>query len=95
MRIAFDSQAFCNQTYGGISRYFVRIAEQLISQNQDVAVFAPLYQNHYLKELPQGVVHGYGLKRYPPKSSPLFFQPNQWVSKIAIRQWNPDVVHQT
>jgi hypothetical protein len=52
MRIAFDYQAFCIQSYGGASRYFVRVAEQLIARKQEVGIFAPLYLNHYVKELP-------------------------------------------
>jgi glycosyltransferase involved in cell wall biosynthesis len=95
MRIAFDSEIFSVQSYGGVSRYFVRLAEQLISRNQDVGVFAPFHRNHYLKELPTGLVHGYGLNRYTPKSSRLILPLNRLVSKIAIKRWMPDVVHET
>ncbi len=95
MRIAFDYQAFCIQTYGGILRYFVRLVEQLIAQEQEVRVFAPFHWNHYLKELPSGIVNGYGLKRYPPKSSRLMLPLNQFVSEIAMKQWNPHVEHET
>ena len=69
--------------------------EQLISRNQNVGIFAPLHRNHYLKELPTSVVHGYGLNSYLPKSSRLILPLNQLVSKIAIKLWTPDVVHET
>ena len=95
MRIAFDSQTFCNQSYGGISRYFVRLAEQLISRNQQVGIFAPLHRNHYLKELPSSVVYGFGLNSYLPKSNRLMLPLNQLISKIAINQWRPHIVHET
>jgi hypothetical protein len=51
LRIVFDYQTFCLQSYGGISRYFVRLADQLIAGKQDVGIFAPLYLNHYMQDV--------------------------------------------
>jgi len=95
MRIAFDYQTFCNQTYGGISRYFVRLAEQLAAAQQDARIFAPLHQNRYAGDLPPGIVQGFGLPRYPPRSTPLFLALNRAVARRAIGNWRPDIVHET
>ncbi len=38
MRVAFDHQIFSLQNYGGISRYFARIAEQMVSAGNDVGI---------------------------------------------------------
>ncbi len=95
MRIAYDSQTFCHQSWGGISRYVVRLAEQLISRNQNVGVFAPLHRNNHVKDLSPEVVYGYRVNSYLPKSRRLMLSLNQWISKIAIKQWSPDVVHET
>jgi len=94
MRIAFDHQEFCLRAYGGIGRYFVRLAEQLIALQQEVAIFAALYQNRSLGELPAGVVHGYALC-YPPKSGPVLQQMSRIISNRAIKRWRPQVVHET
>lgn len=47
MRIAFDFQIFLLQKYGGISRYFVGLAENLQTQ-ADVKIVAPLHINSTL-----------------------------------------------
>lgn len=95
MRIAFDYQTFCNQTYGGISRYFVRLIEQLVASQHNARIFAPLHQNRYVSNLPLGIVRGFGLPRYPPRSTPLFIPLNRFVARRAIGNWQPDIVHET
>ena len=95
MRIAFDHQAFCRQTAGGISRYFCRLADALAHQQQEIAIFAPVYRNRYLKELPSTLVHGYGIKNYPPKSAEICVAANAWIAKPLMHQWKPDLVHET
>lgn len=94
MRIAFDYQSFCQQ-YSGVSRYFVRLAEQLIAGKQDVGIFAPLHRNHYVKELPSGVVFGRALNCYPPRGGRAVVLLNHVISKRAIQKWLPQVVHET
>lgn len=51
MRIAFDSQIFLLQKYGGISRYFYELAKEL-SNNNGVKQFivAPFYINRYIQK---------------------------------------------
>ena len=97
MRIAFDHQAFCLQKTGGISRYFCRLAEQLeqTKQADDVGVFAPLYRNQYLRELSKNLVHGYSVKDYPTKTAGLLVKANGWLAKSQIKEWKPDLVHET
>jgi glycosyltransferase involved in cell wall biosynthesis len=95
MRIAFDYQKFCAQPYGGITRYFTRLAERLLQLGQEVGVFAPIHLNQYVRALPPSVVHGYGLPRYLPRTEPLMMMINQWISKNSIRRWQPNIVHET
>ncbi len=95
MRIAYDHQIFCSQSYGGISRYFVRLAEELAAGRHEVRIFAPLHQNRYARELPPGIVKGYGLPGYPPRSIPLFMPPNRILARSAIARWAPEIVHET
>ena len=95
MRIAFDYQTFCNQKFGGVSRYFSSLAGQLDALEQDVRIFAPLHQNHYAKDLPTGIVQGFSVPRYPPRSWSLLTAVNLFVTRPAIKKWNPDIVHET
>jgi len=95
MRIAFDYQTFCLQPYGGISRYFVRLAKELIEAKQDVGIFAPLHRNHYVNFLSNGVVHGFRINRYPPRSTRVILPISRFLAKPAIQKWGPHVVHET
>lgn len=95
MRIAFDHQAFCRQIAGGISRYYCRLAEALSLKGQQVGMFAPIYRNIYLKDLPAHLVHGFNVKNYPPKTAGMCVAANGLAARAMIRRWNPDVVHET
>ena len=95
MRIAFDYQTFTQQTYGGISRYFTQLAQGLLNLEQQVEIFAPLHRNSYLESLPQTVINGRRINRYPPKTSRFFMAYNELVSRHQIARWKPDVVHET
>lgn len=95
MKIAFDHQIFALQTYGGISRYIVRLAQGLIALGEDVCVLAPLHRNRYLEELPNHVVHGRGFDRFPPKTSRLISFTNRQLCAMQLRKLRPDLLHET
>jgi glycosyltransferase involved in cell wall biosynthesis len=95
MKIAFDYQAFTMQSYGGISRYYTTLAYEFVQQNQDVNVFAGLHHNHYVDELPDGVVKGKRLNKYPPKSGRVFQWFNHAISQVQMKVWQPDIIHET
>ena len=95
MRIAFDHQIFSEQTYGGISRYYAHLAQELVNLDQRIGVFAPLYRNAYLAELPAEIVHGKHISRYPPKTARLILAYNRFRSSRLIVKWRPDLVHET
>lgn len=95
MRVAIDSQIFCSQQYGGVSRYFARLAAELYRQHTEVNIFAPLHTNHYLGDLPTDCVQGRRLRYCPPRSKRLLRPLNAILSKGPIRRWNPDVIHES
>jgi glycosyltransferase involved in cell wall biosynthesis len=103
MRIAYDHQIFSLQKTGGIGRYFCRLVDQLHAMHQDtgvkesaeVGVFAPFYRNQYLSQLPSGIVHGKQVKDYLPKTAGLMVGVNGLISRHKLRQWHPDLVHET
>ncbi len=95
MKIAFDHQIFTMQAYGGISRYYTILASELFKQSQNVGVFAGLHQNHYLKDLPSGIVQGRGMSKYPPKTGRIFQWVNFGMSHVQMKHWCPDIIHET
>ena len=85
MKIAFDHQTFNCQAYGGISRYYTVLAQELLNKGQDVGVFGGVHRNNYLSALPGDVVSGLKLKKYPPKTGRLFLGLNHHLVNMQIR----------
>lgn len=94
MKIAYDHQTFSIQAYGGISRYYARLAENLLLNNEEVKIFSPLYRNNYLVNLPESAVQGYKLD-YPTQVKRLAYWFNAVTGKKSLEKWKPDVVHET
>jgi glycosyltransferase involved in cell wall biosynthesis len=95
MKIVFDHQIFTQQSYGGISRYFVRLAQGLLALGHQADVVAPIHRNRYLKDLPAQRVHGVELERFPRKTGRLFMLANDLLSKIDMRNRDADLLHET
>jgi glycosyltransferase involved in cell wall biosynthesis len=95
MRIAFDHQAFCLQRTGGISRYFVRIAQELNRLGESVGVFAPFYRNLYLRDLDRSCIHGHSVQNYPSRTASAAVAINGFLARRQIKRWQPDIVHET
>lgn len=96
MRILYDYQAFSRQFYGGVSRYFVELA-RLLSRLDDaeVKILAPLYINHYLKELGPDIVSGRQISRVPKAAGKLFNIYNRAATRYHIANYRPTIMHET
>jgi glycosyltransferase involved in cell wall biosynthesis len=100
MKISYDSQIFCAQTYGGVSRYFCEIASRLAQTPElEVSIAAPLYINAYLQNLPPGIVMGFGgppADRFKSTYLRLFFRGlSLALGELALQAQFPDIVHET
>ena len=95
MRIAFDHQAFCLQRTGGVSRYFCELVSAMLPTHQDVRIFAPLYRNVYLRDVPAANVQGYWIKDYPTYTAGLCTRIMGRLASAAIERWQPDLIHET
>lgn len=95
MKIAFDSQIFTMQKYGGISRYICSLATHLAVQEElNTRIFAPLYLNAYLAGMPQELVSS---KKIPliPETGRLARVISRLSMHSAIKKFSPDILHQT
>ena len=95
MKIAFDYQIFSQQGYGGISRYYNKLALEFSNLSEDISIFAGVHKNHYLSSLPDGIVSGCKLSKYPPKTGKLFLLGNQYLTEYQMKLWKPDLIHET
>ncbi|MBN7813507.1 glycosyltransferase family 4 protein [Algoriphagus sp. H41] len=94
MKVAFDGQIFGMQKYGGISRYFARLAEELEQQKIQTRVYAGYHINSYLKG-EGSLVKGQYLDRYPKRTIRMFRKWNGIRASLASGIFGPDIVHET
>lgn len=95
MNIVFGYQIFALQSYGGISRYFVRLAQGLLALGEQIDVVAPIHRNRYLKDLPSALVHGLEFERFFPKTARVVMLANHLLSKRKLAHIAADIVHDT
>jgi glycosyltransferase involved in cell wall biosynthesis len=95
MKILFDHQIFSAQKYGGISRYFVNIANKMSDIGENVRICAPIHKNCFLKESSRHLSSGFYFKFFPPKTIRIIKEINHHLSKRTVSIWNPDIVHET
>lgn len=85
MRITYGPEIF-HQRFGGISRYFVRVASELKKLGQDVEILAPIHSNSYLR---QSATLGGKRLFWPARSEP----SRRFVGGLARAQVLSRVVH--
>lgn len=96
MRIAFDHQIFSMQEYGGISRYFVELANQLSEvEDAQVKVISPIYVNAYLAaRLPRVQLAGIKMPLVK-RTGRLYRAINMALAKPLTALYQPDLLHET
>jgi glycosyltransferase involved in cell wall biosynthesis len=95
LKILYDPQIFSLQKYGGISRYFARMAEEMIGMDQNVSILAGYHINYYLKDSAPKLVKGKYLDRYPSRSIRAFRTLNEYTGRLRTYLSKPDLIHET
>ena len=95
MKIAFDSQIFSLQQYGGISRYYCELATALAAiEGIEPRIIAPMNRNSYLESIPPKIKRGYQqffwsrLERSQRFASKLY-------EELSLTLFKPDIIHET
>ena len=97
MKILYGHQIFSWQPYGGISRYFYEIANQLAGmEGQEVEIFAPLYINEYFHHGDKVRPHGIKIPRLPRTVQRIVKLVNSAASRLLVRpRRDVDIYHET
>lgn len=95
MKIHFDNQIFRLQKYGGISRYFVRLAEQLKYLGHEPKILGGFHTNAYLRDLPSTLKTGKFLDKYPKRTIRLLRDSGNVINQVYSTFSNPDILHET
>jgi glycosyltransferase involved in cell wall biosynthesis len=95
MRVVFDSQIFCRQQFGGISRYFTSLVQEMAAlPGVRPRIVAPLYINDFAARLPAGLVFG---RRAPDlgRANILLGAFSGLCGELLQSVVRPDIVHET
>lgn len=96
MRIAYDHQIFGWQKYGGVSRYFFELANNIaLSGIDDAAIISPLYVTSYLSAAsPKLKVVGRAVPAIR-RTGRIYRAVNQLLAPSMMKRFAPDIVHET
>jgi glycosyltransferase involved in cell wall biosynthesis len=95
LRVIFDSQIFCHQRFGGVSRYICSMAlEMQRMAGVTPLIVAPFHFNEYLDQLPSSLVRGRRVRWLEGRTA-LAYGLSVFPGKIVARAFKPNVVHNT
>lgn len=95
MKIAFDHQIFALQPVGGISRYFVRLAEHLVTIGEELKIIAPFHCNYFLDKFPEEYKEGSRIDNLPFGALRFGSPLNRYLVNRELCLFLPDVLHET
>jgi len=97
MKILYNHQAFI-QKYGGVSRYFVELANNIIlykNKKVTVKINSPLFKTNYLSSINQKILfNGFKVPDFKGSARLCSFI-NSFVSPILSKHYEPDIIHET
>ena len=93
MKIAFDHTIFLIQKFGGISRYFNELVNNL-DNNYQAKIFCPIHLNKMITQN-QKIFNLKKINSIPNFSSKLINYFNFFLNDLIFTQWKPNIIHKT
>ena len=95
MNIYYDYQVFFIQKYGGVSKYFINLSNQL-KEKHNVKIISPIYTNYYLKNFDSNTAKKIiYLSKIYKNTRTLSRIINNYYTKIYCLINRPDIFHFT
>lgn len=94
IKVLFDHQIFSQQVYGGISRYFANIINELNNTDDVEAVTGILHSKNYYFKKEHFTLKEF-LYKYILKRKKSMYQKNEAYAKLLLKKGNFDVFHPT
>jgi glycosyltransferase involved in cell wall biosynthesis len=96
LKVAFDNQIFLMQKYGGASRYFCEIYQNLITNSEvDARIIAPLHFNKHLKDLNVSGNFFSNISTSKYGFNKKYAELSQALTKLKMVKFSPDILHKT
>ena len=95
MKIVFDSKIFCSQKFGGPTRYYYNLFEELNYINSNTIIVSPIYINDYLKKSKfKNNIFGFNFPNVK-FTGRILKKINSTFSNLYIKKIKPNVIHTT
>ncbi len=94
MKIGFDHTIFLIQKYGGISRYFNEILNNL-NDDFNVKFGCPIHLNDFINSKNKKVFQIKKIDKIPRFSTKILNQLNLYINNYVFNRWKPDIIHKT
>lgn len=95
MRIAIDSNIFTMQRYGGVSRYLVRLSEELTRLGNEVEVHGWLHTNRHLRDSPAQLTRMRYIENFPRFTRRLAHYAGNVFADRNLARRTPDLIHES
>jgi glycosyltransferase involved in cell wall biosynthesis len=95
LKIHFDNQIFRLQKYGGISKYFVRLTEELKILRQQPKILGGFHMNAYLRDFNSASASGIYMEKYPKRTIRLLREAGNYFNHGYQFVQKPDIIHET
>jgi glycosyltransferase involved in cell wall biosynthesis len=95
MRIAIDSNIFTMQKFGGVTRYLVRLSEELVRMGNEVEVHGWLHTNRHLRDSVADLTRMRYIERFPRYTRRLAHHAGDWLACGSINRQGPDMIHES
>lgn len=93
MKILYDNSIFFKQSYGGISKYFIKLFNSLNKKDEvNFLISHGIHKNEYLKSFHS---KSYFFKKYPLLCEKIFSRLNNYNLKKNNLIFKPDIIHYT
>ena len=93
MKILYDNSIFFKQSYGGISKYFIKLFNSFSNKDEvNFLISHGIHKNEYLKSFHS---KSYFLRKYPPLCEKIFGKFNYFNLKKNNLFFKPDIIHYT
>ena len=93
MKIAFDHTIFLIQKFGGISRYFNELVNNL-DDNYQAKIFCPVHLNKMITQN-QKIFNLKKINSIPNFSSKIINYFNFFLNDLIFMKWKPNIIHKT
>ena len=93
VKVLFEGNIFLHQNLGGVSKYIVKLNDNLKKNKINSKIFCPITINYYLNKDKKNNLFFIKLNKIPKFFTKLFFLFNNFLTIIYVNVCKPDVIH--